>query len=167
VNVRLIDLPLPVLDSLAAGDGSAAGEALGLEIPADFTAREGFWTSFATKLRAAPASAGWHVYAVARDDVIVGDAGFKGPPDTDGSVEIGCAILPEHRRNGYALAAARLLVERAAVDPAVRVVRAEVVESNAASLAVLAKAGFKHDGERIDPEEGRLLLYSHVARLAP
>jgi ribosomal-protein-alanine N-acetyltransferase len=167
VNVRLIDLPLPVLESLAAGDAAAAGEALGLEIPADFTPREGFWASFATKLRAAPSSAGWHVYAVARDDVIVGDAGFKGPPDADGAVEIGCAILPEHRRNGYALAAARLLLERAAGAPAARLVRAEVVESNAASVAVLAKAGFQLDGERIDPDEGRLFLYSHVARWAP
>ena len=167
MSVRLIDLPLPVLESLAAGDGSAAGAALGLEIPADFTAREGFWASFAAKLRAAPSSAGWHVYAVAADSVIVGDAGFKGPPDADGAVEIGCAILPEHRRNGYALAAARLLLEHAASNPAVRLVRAEVVENNAASVAVLAKAGFLTDGERIDPEEGRLLLYSHVARWAP
>jgi RimJ/RimL family protein N-acetyltransferase len=167
VSVRLIDLTLPILEPLAAGDATAAREAIGLEIPPDFTAREGFWEAFATKLRDAPDSAGWHVYAVVADDVIVGDAGFKGAPDSDGAVEIGYATLPDHRRNGHAVAAVRLLLERAAADPAVHLVRAEVEHGNDASVAVLVSAGFVPAGERIDPEDGRLLLFSHATGSAP
>lgn len=166
MSVRLIDLPLSVLESLASGDIAAAGEILGLVIHAEFAA-SGLWGFFAARLREAPASAGWHVSAVVRDNVIVGDAGFKGAPDSDGTVEIGYSTLPDHRRNGYAVAAVRLLTERAARDPAVRLVRAEVEEGNTASVAVMTGAAFVLDGERIDPEDGRLLCYSHMARWAP
>ncbi|MCW2749949.1 MAG: hypothetical protein JWR83_1059 [Aeromicrobium sp.] len=165
MNVRLVDLPLAVLEPLAVGDTDSAGRVLGLEIPADFAARSGLWGFFAAKLREEPASAWWQVHAVVRDNVIVGDAGFKGPPDTDGNVEIGYSTLPHHRRNGYAVAAVRLLIERAAGDPAVRLIRAEVEDGNDASVAVLSSAGFLPVGERIDPEEGRLLLFSHAARI--
>jgi ribosomal-protein-alanine N-acetyltransferase len=163
MTVRLIDLPLSALESLASGDILAAGEALGLEIPVEFAAKG--WGHFAVRLRESTASAGWNVYAVVRDGVIVGDAGFKGPPDTDGAVEIGYAILPDHRRRGYAVAAVRALLEHAAADPRVRVVRACIDPTNAASIAVVTSAGMLADGEFMHPRDGRQLLFIHRPRI--
>lgn len=155
MSVRLVDLTVPILELLATGDVAGAEAALGMRIPPEFAAETGKWGFFA--------ASGWPIHAVAYDDTIVGDAGFKGQPDSDGAVEIGYAIRESHRRLGYATAAVRLLLERATADPAVRSVRAEVEDGNVASVGVLTSAGFQLDGERIDPEEGRLLLFTHAA----
>jgi RimJ/RimL family protein N-acetyltransferase len=154
VSVRLVDLTVPVLEALVAGNTRFAEGELGLAVPPDFAADTGKWAFFA--------SSGWPIHAVADDDTIVGDAGFKGPPDADGAVEIGYAILEPQRRRGYATAAVRLLLERAAAQHGARLVRAEVEEGNVASVAVLTRAGFVPDGERVDPEEGRLLMFTRT-----
>jgi RimJ/RimL family protein N-acetyltransferase len=153
MSVRLVDLTVPVLESLAENDVTAAEAALGMSIPPDFAAETGKWSFFA--------ASGWPIHAVVHEDTIVGDAGFKGPSDSDGAVEIGYAILESQRRRGYATAAVRLLLERAAAYPRTRLVRAEVGDGNDASVGVLRAAGFRADGERTDPEEGRLLLFTH------
>jgi ribosomal-protein-alanine N-acetyltransferase len=161
VTVRLIDLPLSALESLASGDTLAAGEVLGLEIPVDFAAKG--WGHFAARLRESSAAIGWNVYAVVRDDIIVGDAGFKGGPDPDGVVEIGYSILPGHRRRGYATAAVRALLEQGATDPRVRVVQACIDPDNSASIAVVTSAGMIQAGEFIHPSDGRQLLFTFHA----
>jgi RimJ/RimL family protein N-acetyltransferase len=46
------------------------------------------------------------------------------------------------------------LLERAAADPQVRAVRASIRPDNTASLATIAKFGFRKVGEQWDPEDG-------------
>lgn len=161
MNVRLIELTLPMCEALADGDLVGATELIGLDIPPAFLERTEVWQYLVGLLTEHPGAAGWTRYAVVDGDTIVGNAGFKGAPDPDGMVEIGYGIQPDHRRRGYAVAAVHLLLDRAAADPRVRIVRAEVVEGNAASVGVLTSAGFLPDGERIDPKDGRLLLFTH------
>jgi GNAT superfamily N-acetyltransferase len=97
-------------------------------------------------------------------EVAVGHAGFHGPPDEAGMVEIGYVVVPEYRRRGYARAALTELLRRAAADPSVSVVRATVAPDNVASLATLAPFGFTHVGEQWDEEDGRELIYERPAR---
>jgi len=156
MSVRLVELPIAVLESLAAGDMTSAGEALGIEIPGDVTRDTSPWGFFA--------SSGWPVNAVVHGSLLVGDAGFKGTPDTKGAIEIGYQILAAHRRRGYAVAAVKLLLKEAKTNPDVKVIRAEVEPSNRASIAVLKHAGFTPDGERTHPKDGQVLTFTHVAR---
>ncbi len=87
-------------------------------------------------------------------DAIVGQAGFKGPPDADGVVEIAYGVSPEHQGKGYATEAAQALTAYAFSNGRVRVVRAHTLPESNASARVLTKCGFHHIGEVIDPEDG-------------
>ena len=87
---------------------------------------------------------------------VVGTAGFKGPPDTDGVVEIAYGVAPEYQGRGYATEAANALVEFALADNAVKIVRAHTLPEANASTRVLTKNGFRHLGEVMDPEDGRV-----------
>jgi ribosomal-protein-alanine N-acetyltransferase len=94
-----------------------------------------------------PESSPWWFFAVVVDGVAVGDAGFHGPPPTDGpvEVEIGYQVVPALRRRGLATRACALLLEHAWRHGA-EVVRAEVEPDNPygdASRAVLRANGFR------------------------
>jgi len=91
-----------------------------------------------------PEDAEWWFYFVilrAVPLVVVGTAGYKGPPE-GGAVEIGYSIVAEHRRRGYASEAARGLIARAFARPEVTRVIAETVPENVPSIGVLEKCGF-------------------------
>jgi [ribosomal protein S5]-alanine N-acetyltransferase len=86
--------------------------------------------------------------------VAVGMAGFKGPPDDDGVVEIAYGIAPAYRGRGYATQAATGLVEFASSDDRVRRICAHTLPESNASTSVLTKAGFELRGAVVDPEDG-------------
>ena len=76
------------------------------------------------------------------DGTEVGGAGFKGAPDADGSVEIGYATLPAHRRRGYAAEYTAALSAWALAQPGVKRVLAQTEPDNTASQRTLARCGF-------------------------
>jgi ribosomal-protein-alanine N-acetyltransferase len=163
VNVRLIDLPLPVMLALRDGDVAKAERLVGLPIPAEFAERTDIWTFMVTLLDGRPENATWTMNAVVRDDEIVGNAGFKGAPDDEGEIELGYGILTAHRRQGLAVAAARLLLTRAEREPTVTRVMATIDPDNSASIGVITKVGFTPDGDRIHPRWGRQLRFLRAA----
>jgi RimJ/RimL family protein N-acetyltransferase len=73
--------------------------------------------------------------------------------------------LPEHQGKGYATAAARAMVAFALESPEVRKVLAHTLPTGVASQRVLLKAGFRHVGEIVDPEDG-LVWRFEIAREA-
>lgn len=85
---------------------------------------------------------------------VVGQCGFKGPPGTDGVVEIAYGIASEHQGKGYATEAAAALTDYAFRQREVRVVRAHTLPETNASTQVLTKCGFRRVGEVMDPEDG-------------
>ena len=96
------------------------------------------------------------------NDVVVGMAGFKGPPGADGMVEIAYGVAPEHQGKGYATEAAQALAAYAFASGRVRVVRAHTAPESNASTRVLTKCGFRHTGEVIDPEDGLVWQWEKV-----
>src|SRR4051812_22932473 len=88
------------------------------------------------------------------DNGVVGQCGFKGPPDGDAMVEIAYGIAPEHQGKGYATEAAAALTQYAIASGKVRIVRAHTLPEANASSRVLTKCGFKRVGEVMDPEDG-------------
>jgi ribosomal-protein-alanine N-acetyltransferase len=163
-DLRMIDLPMPVLRALAHGDVAAAEALIGVPIPAEFAGHTDIWQYMIRLLTERPASAGWTMHALVLDDVIVGNAGFKGAPDQRGEVELGYGIETDQRRKGYAVRAVELLLARAAREPAVSSVLAIINPDNDASIGVITKAGFEPDGERIHERWGRQLRFTYVLR---
>lgn len=87
----------------------------------------------------------------ARQRVLIGGGGFKGPPDPGGTVEIGYSVLDEFQRHGYATEAMRALVEWCLQDPRVRTVVAETFPNHSPSLRVMQKLGLRCVGPGHDP----------------
>jgi RimJ/RimL family protein N-acetyltransferase len=106
-----------------------------------------------------PQLAPWLLRAIVGRDgrVAVGFIGCHGGPDADHRIEIGYEVLPFFRNRGYAREATEGLLAWAA-GQGVRIVRASVAPTNAASLAVLAHLGFTQTGEQIDPDDGLELV---------
>lgn len=114
------------------------------------------WQRRSRQIRADASSAGWITRAIldVERQVVVGRAGYHGPPDAAGMVEIGYSVDPSYRRQGYARAAVVALLDRAAREPAVRTVRATISPDNTASRCLVAQFGFAEVGEQWDDEDG-------------
>ena len=92
----------------------------------------------------------WHVHVVAtrgrflRRARALGVAGFKGPPDSVGEVEIGYSIVANEQRRGVCSEAVDALLRFAFEDPRVALVSAHTLSSDAtaASRRVLESANF-------------------------
>ena len=85
---------------------------------------------------------------------VIGSAAFKGPPDSDGMVEIAYGIVPSFEGRGYATQAAKALVAYSVESGMVKTIRAHTLPTPNASTNVLKKCGFKFAGDVIDPEDG-------------
>ena len=97
-----------------------------------------------------------------RERGMLGRIGFHGPPDGRGMAEMGYTVLPPFRRRGYALEAARGMMDWAARERGVRLFRLSVSPDNAPSLAMAAKMGFRRVGEQMDEEDGLELVFELV-----
>ena len=77
---------------------------------------------------------------------VVGDCGWRGEPDADGTVEIGYGLAAPWRRQGLGTEAVGLLAAWAEQQPQVRLVTAEVLVGNEPSLRLLLRLGFWEHG---------------------
>ncbi|MEV5568411.1 GNAT family protein [Spirillospora sp. NPDC052269] len=156
-----------VLTALSEGNLAAASSAAGLAFTGHFATESAIWLwrYRLDQLTADPQAAPWLVHAVVAEpeNVVVGHAGFHGPPDHVGMVEIGYSVVPAHRRQGYARAILSELLRRADAEPAVRIVRATISPDNAASLATIAGHGFTEVGEQQDPRDGLEIIFERPA----
>lgn len=157
-------IPAAALEARVAGSLEMASEIVGLDLPEFYLTKGWLWRYRLTQVRADPGSAPWLVRAVVGSpaEAVVGHAGFHGPPDADGMVEIGYSILPEFRRRGYARAAVGQLLGYAAAHGA-HVVRASVGPENVASLALIHSYEFAQVGEQWDERDGRELVFERPA----
>lgn len=168
-SVRFVLLPTAALAALVDGDLDRASDAAGVRLTAYFLAPDAvrLWRLRLDQIGRDPRSGRWIARAAVAeaDDVVVGHAGFHGPPNADGMVEVAYSVDPSFRRRGYATAMLRELLRRAAGEPGVRTVRATISPDNAASLATIAGFGFAPNGEQWDEEDGLELIFDRPARL--
>jgi [ribosomal protein S5]-alanine N-acetyltransferase len=166
-SVRFVPLPVAALTALLAGDLAAASREAGISLTGYFLTPHALrlWRRRTDQIAADPPSARWIARAAVAepDGVVVGHAGFHGPPDADGMVEIAYSVDPAWRRQGYAAAMLRELLRRAAAEPGVTTVRATIRPDNAASLATIAGFGFSRNGEQWDEEDGLELIFERPA----
>jgi ribosomal-protein-alanine N-acetyltransferase len=160
-SVSLSLLSYETMLAMLAGDLSRASALSGIDLPPYFLTHDWLWKYRTHQIERFPDSAPWLVRAVVSEPerVVVGHAGFHGPPDGTGMVEVGYTILPEFRRRGFGRAAVRELIRYASSDARVRVVRASISPDNTPSLALVTSLDFSHVGEQWDDEDGQELIY--------
>jgi RimJ/RimL family protein N-acetyltransferase len=163
--VRFVRLPGAALAALADGNLARASELAGVTLTDYFIAPDAvrLWRLRRDQIAADPASARWIARAVVAAGAVVGHAGFHGPPDADGMVEVAYSVDPAHRRRGYATAMLGGLLRRAAAEPGVRTVRATIRPDNTGSLGTISGFGFARNGEQWDEEDGLELVFDRSA----
>ena len=162
-RVEILQLSPEALRGLADGDQAAAERSSPVPLSPYLAGPEcrGVWEIRAVQTVEDPPSAAW-VTGVVWDPerrLPVGRAGYHGPPDADGMVEVGYSIDPQYRRQGYARAALLALLARGAAEPDVRTVRATIAPDNAASRDLVLSEGFVEVGEQEDEEDGLEIIY--------
>jgi len=176
-DLRFAELSAKTMTALLAGDLAAARLEAGVELGELFVEDRAkwLWNYRLKQLETQPEAADWIARAIlaepaatesgdgAPGEVVVGYAGFHGPPDEAGMVEVGYTVDPRYRRQGYAKAILAALLDRAAREPDVRVVRATISPDNTASLATIASFGFTQNGDQWDEEDGLELIFERPA----
>lgn len=159
------------MSALLDGDLARAGSTAGVALTEHFVSDEArwLWRLRLDQIAADPGNARWmsRLLVVDADGHVVGHAGFHGPPDEAGMVEIGYWVAPAFRRRGLARSALAEMLRRAAAEPAVTTVRASISPDNAASLATVSGFGFVQVGEQWDDIDGLELVFEVPARQAP
>jgi len=161
--VRIVHLNRLAFRALAQGNLAAANAVSPVPPSAYLAGPEcrGVWRMRSEQCDQDPASAAWVTGIVwdERQSLAVGAAGFHGPPDSGGMVEIGYRIDPAYRRRGYARAALEALLARAATEPDVHRVRVSIRPDNLPSSSLALQYGFRQIGEQWDDEDGLELVY--------
>jgi ribosomal-protein-alanine N-acetyltransferase len=152
--VRIVQLDLATLRALADGDLGEAQRHVRAPLTPYLVEPDSrhLWQMRVGQVARDPGSAAWVTGIVVdeRTGRVVGRAGFHGPPDDAGMVEVGYSIDTAERRRGYA---------RAAAEPDVRVVRASVSPDNAVSRGLVLGHGFVEVGDQWDDEDGLEIVY--------
>ncbi len=165
-KIELVLLSAAVLDALNAGAIDRASAAFGRPLPPSFLDHKDLWGYRIAQVREDPGVLRWLVRAVvdSSSGAVVGHAGFHGPPDAHGMVEIGYTIEPACRRRGYARATVAALIDYVASEPGVTTVRASISPDNIASLATIRPFGFVKIGEQMDEIDGLEFIFERESR---
>jgi RimJ/RimL family protein N-acetyltransferase len=162
-RVRIVHLTGPAFRAMADGDLATANALSPVPVSAYLVSPEnrGTWRMRSGQAEQDPASAGWVTGIIFDEDrhLAAGRAGYHGPPDSEGLVEIGYAVDPALRRRGYARAALEALLRRAAQEPLVRTVRVSIRPDNLPSYGLAMQYGFVKTDEQWDDEDGLEIVY--------
>jgi RimJ/RimL family protein N-acetyltransferase len=166
-RLDLILLSPGMMRSLLAADWAAVEPLLGARVPDDWRSADWRWLrDRPSQSEADPAMIPWFPRAMLLregaerpETIVVGHAGFHGPPDEEGRVEMGYTVIAEHRRRGYAEEAIRALMGWALSEQGVTRFRASVGPWNAPSLNLVRKLGFVRVGVQWDEEDGEELVF--------
>lgn len=157
-RLRLVPATTALVQAALAGRAALAA-ALGVEVPASWPHQyldRAALEYTLEKVAGPPAREGWwmHFIVLERADagpILIGSAGYKGPVDVDGTIEVGYGIVADHQRRGYASEAVRGLLTQAFAVPAVKRVIAETLPELVASIGVLRRCGFRPAGGGSEP----------------
>ncbi len=130
MTLRLVHLKVETMLALLAGDLAGASAQAGVRLTDYFVGEQSIWLwrYRVDQIRRDPSTTGWLARAVVIEETgqVIGHAGYHGPPDADGMVEVGYSVDPQFRRRGHAREILGELLRRAKDEPAVRTVRASI-----------------------------------------
>jgi RimJ/RimL family protein N-acetyltransferase len=162
-RLELVSMSPEFMRASLDGDVPRATRLIGAALPTD-------WPSISARtmrmrlrqLAADPSEQPWLLRAMilrAPKTRVIGRIGFHAPPSPRGSVEIGYAVEPEHRRQGYAAEAVAAMLDWATREHAIRWFVASVGPTNVPSLALVKRLGFLQTGSQWDDEDGLELVF--------
>ncbi|MFA9557263.1 GNAT family N-acetyltransferase [Evansella sp. AB-rgal1] len=101
---------------------------------------------YLAQLQEDPSQLGWGVWFVIEKETnqLIGDIGFKGKPDMEGTVEVGYGFIPSAQKKGYATEAVHEIIQWAFTSEEVQKVIAECYHDNFPSIRVLEKLNMKN-----------------------
>ncbi len=142
MEITLVPVTVAALDAELGGSRQQLAEVLGVRIT-EWPPEGGEWDRdavlfFRRQVDDGAFDSTWGPSYIVGDGSLVGSAGFFGPPDAAGEVEIGYSVCRTARRRGIATAAVSQLCGRAAAGGCASV-RARTTADNAASIAVLER----------------------------
>lgn len=82
---------------------------------------------------------------------LVGSIGFAGPPDVNGHVQIGYAILKDYRGQGFATESLGGLIDWAFESTDVQRISGETFADMPVSISVMTRNGMQHVGDGVEP----------------
>lgn len=142
-RVRLLPAPQELAAAVLRGDDTrveALLHGLGLLRAADWPHDD---TALALQAAAQGPTPTW---LVVQADRVVGECGVTGPPDDDGAVPIAYGLAGSARGTGLGTETVAVLAAWLEAQPGVRLVAAEVLPGNEASLRLLVRLGFRESG---------------------
>jgi ribosomal-protein-alanine N-acetyltransferase len=156
-NLRIVVCDDTLFDAIKMGNGTLA-KVMGVNVPKKWTEFRDTFTPSYHRWKAHPPLRDWWVYLIIHvpDNLLIGSCGYKGEPDSTGTVEIGYEIIPSHRQKGLGTETARGLVQHAFSKSGVHKVIAHTLAEENASCQILQKVGFHQTEDVDDPEEGPL-----------
>jgi len=172
-RLKLVPMTLDVMRAILAGDWPEASRLLETPIPEEWRRESWEWlrhhaVDAEVDAERDSSSVCWVPRLLLleragdggqRNATVVGEAGFHGPPDREGEVEIGYMVVAEHRRQGYAEEAVGALLTWAATARGVTRFKGCVDPLNVPSINLLRKLGFAETGRRRDGERGEQLIF--------
>lgn len=148
-RLMLIPFTLPTAEALLKGQTDVLKEA-GLQPTPYWPDQEALDTlpKIINNLKLVPEPSGFESWMVVLKEgmTVIGDAGFKGAPNSAGEADLGYAIIAQEQRKGYGVEVARALAEWALQQPTVSAVTAKCLIGNTASARILEKLGMKETG---------------------
>lgn len=138
----------------------------GVDVPVGWAEEESWLLDYRLRqVERDPGAAPWLLRAITirGDRTMIGHAGFHGPPDARGYVEIGYSVFEAYRRRGIAHEAVGALFAWARQHRGVLGFRASVSPSNEPSLRLVAKLGFSQVGVQWDEIDGEELVFERKA----
>jgi [ribosomal protein S5]-alanine N-acetyltransferase len=152
-RLQLLSCSLQHFEALLQGE-DVLEELLDIEIPESWTAFPEIILVAYDKLRNDPSLLGWFFYLVIHkeDRCLIGAGGFKGRPDSKGTVEIVYEITPSYREKGYGTEFTQALIRFAFNHSYVQKVVAHTEVEYTAYVKVLQKSGMHFSGEEPDDQ---------------
>jgi RimJ/RimL family protein N-acetyltransferase len=149
-------LSTQALQSLIDRDLEQASQQVGVKLDSFFITDDAvwLWNYRLNQVRKDSRTLDWIAQVVAIESIAIGHAGFHGPPDGAGMVEVAYSVVPAYRGKGYAKAMLQELLRRAQLEPMVKTVRASIRPDNVASLATIQPFSFVQAGEQMDEIDG-------------
>jgi ribosomal-protein-alanine N-acetyltransferase len=160
-HLRLVPCSIAAAQA-ASSDRAALESELGVHVPDDWPAEDlrDFLPVYARIVEEQAALQGWGIWLILLPAALslIGDIGFKGPPDETGTAEVGYSVLPAFQGHGYATEAARALIAWGLAQAGVHRIVANCRDDNAASIRVLEKTGMRQIGRDRDGLIWEILL---------
>ncbi|MDZ8104641.1 MAG: GNAT family N-acetyltransferase [Nostoc sp. DedQUE12a] len=146
-RLELLPCCLEVAQAVVAKNKSEVEKLLGVRVPDEWYAGEvlDFFPIYAQMLIEDSSRLGWGVWLIIHiaDNTLIGDLGFGGKPNEQGTVEMGYEVISAYRQQGFAFEAVEALVNFTFTQPQLKSIISHSPNDHVASIRILEKLGMQ------------------------